>query len=107
MGRDTNILAGLMWGCAGAIAATANVVPQLVVEIYERFRSNDIAAAQRAQEQLALLRQTFALGTFPVVIKEAANLIGLEAGPARGPVGPLSEAARAKLIQVLKELQVF
>lgn len=35
-GRDTLILVGLLYGCAGAIAATANVVPRLVVDIYER-----------------------------------------------------------------------
>ncbi|MBC7237230.1 MAG: dihydrodipicolinate synthase family protein, partial [Chloroflexi bacterium] len=34
MGRDTLIYAGLCCGCVGAVAATANVVPELVVGIY-------------------------------------------------------------------------
>jgi 4-hydroxy-tetrahydrodipicolinate synthase len=107
MGRDTLILAGLLYGCAGAIAATANVVPRLVVEIYERFQAGDLAGAQQAQERLAPLRHAFTWGTFPVVVKEAANMIGLAAGPARGPVGPLSEDARDRLAQVLKGLGVL
>jgi len=105
MGRDSIILAGLISGCAGAVAATASVVPRLVVDIYERFRGGDITGAKQAQERLASLRHTFSLGTFPVVVKEAANMIGLAAGPARGPVGPLSEQARERLAQVLRELQ--
>ena len=107
MGRDTLILASLLYGCVGAIAATANVVPRLVVEIYERFQAGDLAGAQQAQERLAPLRHAFGWGTFPVVVKEAVNMIGLAAGPARGPVGPMSEEAREKLAQVLKGLGVL
>jgi 4-hydroxy-tetrahydrodipicolinate synthase len=107
MGRDTLILAGLLYGCAGAIAATANVVPRLVVEIYERFQAGDLAGAQQAQERLSPLRHAFGWGTFPVVVKEAANIIGLAAGPAGGPVGPMSEEARDRLAQVLRNLGVL
>ena len=107
MGRDTLILAGLFYGCAGAIAATANAVPRLVVEIYERFQAGDLAGAQQAQERLAPLRHAFTWGTFPVVVKEAANMIGLAAGPASGPVGPLSKDARDRLAQVLRDLGVL
>jgi 4-hydroxy-tetrahydrodipicolinate synthase len=104
MGRDTLILAGLLYGCQGAIAATANVAPSLVVEIYERYREGDLSAAKRAQERLAPLRQAFSLGTFPVVVKEAVDLIGLAGGPARGPVGPISGEARKELTRILKLL---
>jgi len=105
MGRDTLILAGLVTGCAGAVAATANVVPRLVVQIYDRFLSGDLEGARRAQERLAPLRQAFRLGTFPVVVKEAVDLIGLAAGPARRPVGRISQDARQELARVLRDLQ--
>jgi len=104
MGNDALILAGLLYGCAGAIAATANVVPRLVADIYDCFQAGDLAGARAAQERLAPLRQAFTLGTFPVVIKEALDLMGLAAGPARRPVGPISEPAREELRQVLREL---
>lgn len=106
MGRDTLILAGLLYGCAGAIAATANVVPRLVTEIYERYRAGDLAGATVAQERLTPLRRAFGWGTFPVVVKEAADLIGLAAGPARRPVGPMADEARAKLEDVLRDMGV-
>jgi 4-hydroxy-tetrahydrodipicolinate synthase len=107
MGRDTLILTGLLYGCAGAIAAMANVVPRLVVEIYERFQADDLTGAQQAQERLSPLRHAFSWGTFPVVIKEAANMIGLAAGPVRGPVGPMSKEARDRLAQVLRNLRLL
>ena len=36
-----------------------------------------------------------------MVVKEAMEMIGLPAGPARGPVGPMSSEARAQLREVL------
>lgn len=100
-GRDTLIFAGLVHGTKGAIAATANVVPALVVEIYEAFQSGEVERARRAQERLAPLRLAFGLGSFPVVVKEALELMGIPAGPCRGPVGSLSPEKRSELRQVL------
>ena len=104
LGRDTLIYAGLLHGARGSISATANVVPALVVEIYQAFIEGDLARALGAQNRLAPLRQAFSLGTFPVVVKEALDLIGISAGPARSPVGPISPENREKLIQVLQSL---
>lgn len=100
-GRDTLIYGALAYGAAGAIAATANVAPALVASIYDRFRAGDTQGSLRAQRDLAPLRMAFSLGSFPVVIKEALDMLGLEAGPARPPVGPLGEAERRQLRSVL------
>jgi 4-hydroxy-tetrahydrodipicolinate synthase len=107
MGRDTLIFSGLLHGAKGAIAATANVVPALVVKIYDLLQVGDLAGALEAQEDLAPLRGAFAWGTFPVVIKEALDLIGLEGGPSRAPVGPMSQPQRERLQNLLKELQLI
>ena len=104
MGRDTLIFGALMYGAKGAIAATGNVAPRLVVNIYECFKAGDLAGAKRAQEMLAPLRHAFSWGTFPVVIKEALDLIGIECGPARAPVGPLSADQRERLKNMLREM---
>jgi 4-hydroxy-tetrahydrodipicolinate synthase len=106
MGRDSLILAGLLYGARGAIAATANVVPALVVRIYNRFKAGDLDGAKQAQDALMPLRLAFSWGTFPVVVKEALNLMGLEAGPAHSPVGPMSQERRAQLLTVLRDLGI-
>jgi len=104
MGRDTLIYGGLCYGCAGSIAATANIKPALLVEIYEAFQAGDHKRALEAQYALAPLRIAFGMGTFPVVIKEALKMIGIDAGEAIAPVGTLSDENRAKLRQVLVEM---
>ncbi|MCR4424612.1 MAG: 4-hydroxy-tetrahydrodipicolinate synthase [Firmicutes bacterium] len=104
MGRDTLIYAALCHGAKGSITATANVAPRLVSTIYDAFMAGDRKTALDAQYKLAPLRLAFGLGTFPVVIKEALNMIGIEAGYARAPVGPMAEDKKAELRTVLTDM---
>jgi 4-hydroxy-tetrahydrodipicolinate synthase len=106
-GRDTLIYGLLAYGAKGAIAATANIVPQIVVKIYEEYQKGNLQAALKAQFQLAPLRMAFGLGSFPVVMKEGLNLLGIEVGSTLKPVEPLSEEARGKLKEVLKEMNIL
>lgn len=104
-GRDTMILSTLVYGGKGAIAATANVAPQLIVEIYNAFQAGDMQRALDAQYRLAPLRIAFEMGSFPVVIKDALELMGIAAGPCRGPVAGISPEKRARLAEIVKDLQ--
>ncbi len=104
-GRDTMIFATLVSGGKGSIAATANVAPRLTVEIYEAVVAGDLPRALAAQNRLAPLRLAFEMGTFPVVIKEALEIMGIHAGPARGPVGEISKENRAMLREIVKTMR--
>jgi len=104
MGRDTLIYAGLCYGCVGAVAATANVVPRLAVGIYDAFMRGDPALALELQRKLNPLRSAFSLGSFPVVVKDAMALVGQPAGPARAPITSITGKAREALIAVLRDL---
>jgi 4-hydroxy-tetrahydrodipicolinate synthase len=101
MGRDTLIHGALLYGAAGSIAASANVKPSLVAEIYDAFVAGDLKRSLAAQYALAPLRIGFALGTFPGVIKEAMNLIGMEVGRSRSPVGSLAPDKLKQLNDIL------
>jgi len=103
-GRDTLIYGTLCYGGKGAIAATANVAPKVVVEIYEAFQAGDWKRSLEAQYRLAPLRLAFDLGTFPVVIKEALNMIGIDAGVGISPVGEMKPEAKAELKEILKNM---
>ena len=103
-GRDTLIYGTLCYGGKGAIAATANVAPRVVVEIYEAFEAGDWKRSLEAQFRLAPLRLAFDLGTFPVVIKEALNLIGIDAGIGIPPVGGIAPKAKTELKEILKNM---
>ena len=106
-GRDTLILATLMYGGYGSIAASANVAPKLVASIYDYFVQGDYEKAKQAQRALAPLRIAFSLGTFPVVIKEALKIIGIDAGPARSPIKSLDKEKRNELEQILKQMNLM
>jgi 4-hydroxy-tetrahydrodipicolinate synthase len=107
MGRDTLIYGALTYGAAGAVAATANVAPKLIVEIYEAYREGDYDRAKECQLKLAPLRVAFGLGTFPVVVKEALNIMGLPGGRCRKPIQPLSEEKRAQLRDILVSMSLI
>ncbi|CAB3797266.1 4-hydroxy-tetrahydrodipicolinate synthase [Paraburkholderia caffeinilytica] len=100
-GTDSMILWTLIAGGDGAVAATTNAVPGVVTSIWKHFQAGDVAAARKAQESLRALRDAFALGTMPVVLKTAAEMLGMPAGPARSPAQPLDAQARARLEQAL------
>ncbi|GFZ66627.1 4-hydroxy-tetrahydrodipicolinate synthase [Pseudomonas amygdali pv. eriobotryae] len=100
-GTDSLIYRNLLAGGDGAIAATANAVPEVVMSIWNNFQSGNHEAARAAQEALRPLRDAFALGTMPVVLKTATQLLNVPVGPCRAPVQPLDAAALEKLQNLL------
>ncbi|WP_248930682.1 4-hydroxy-tetrahydrodipicolinate synthase [Paenibacillus hamazuiensis] len=103
-GRDVMILGSLVYGAVGCVASTANIVPALVVEIYDKYMKGDLQGALEAQFKLAPLRMAFNLASFPVVTKEAMNLIGVPVGASILPNTEASETNRNKLKAILKEM---
>src|SRR5207245_8686174 len=89
-GRDTLICPALLFGVRGAVPATANIAPALVVEIYEAFQRGDHAAAKAAQLRLNPLRLALSLATAPGGVKPALPRLGEGVGPSRSPEAPCS-----------------
>jgi 4-hydroxy-tetrahydrodipicolinate synthase len=100
-GRDTMILATLVYGGVGCVAATSNIAPSLVVEIYNKYIAGDIRGSLEAQYKLAPLRIAFELGSFPVVMKDALNLMGVHVGDPIKPIDHCTETNMAKLKEIL------
>lgn len=107
MGRDTLILAALHYGAAGAITSCGNVAPRIAVDIYEHFKAGRYQEALEAQFKLSALRIATNMGTFPVVVKEALNMLGFDVGDCAAPILPLSEEQRGRVRTVLKEIGVL
>jgi 4-hydroxy-tetrahydrodipicolinate synthase len=102
-GRDTLIYPSLIFGARGAVPATCNIAPAIVVEIYEAFQRGDQAAAKAAQWRLNPVRLSLTLGTAPGGVKAALEMLGLSIGPCRSPVGPLPADKRQKMKAALAE----
>jgi 4-hydroxy-tetrahydrodipicolinate synthase len=101
MGRDTLICASLIFGGKGAVPASCNIAPEYCVAIYEAFMRGDQAAAKAAQAKLSPVRISLTLGTAPGTVKAAMNMLGMQVGPSRSPIGPLSPEKQQKLREVL------
>ncbi len=103
-GRDILILGTLAYGGAGTVASTANVVPKLVVEIYDKFMGGDLPGALEAQYQLAPMRMAYGLGSFPVVTKDYMRLLGFDVGESIRPNTRSNPDNMATLKRLLAEL---
>jgi 4-hydroxy-tetrahydrodipicolinate synthase len=90
MGRDTLIYSALILGAKGAVPATGNIAPRIVVDIYESFMRGDLAASLAAQRKLHPVRMALTLGTAPGGVKAALDVLGMSIGPSRSPVAPLT-----------------
>lgn len=103
-GKDTMILGSLAYGAVGAIASTANIVPELVVEIYDKYMAGDIEGACEAQFKLTPFRNTFDKVSFPAGTKDACNLIGLDVGNSIKPNTTASQEVLDEMREILTEL---
>lgn len=102
MGRDTLIFPALVMGAKGAVPATGNVAPALLVEIYEKFVRGDLEGAKAAQLRLNPLRLALTLCTAPGAVKAALEMLGLSIGPCRAPVSGLAAEKRDKMRAALE-----
>ncbi|RPH99292.1 MAG: 4-hydroxy-tetrahydrodipicolinate synthase [Zetaproteobacteria bacterium] len=104
MGRDTLIFGALLYGCAGAVAATANVAPALAVEIHDAAIAGDFARARQLQAKLAPVRRLFTVGSHPLGLKEAMVQLGIiECGRCRRRTLEITPAQKSEVTAILRE----
>jgi 4-hydroxy-tetrahydrodipicolinate synthase len=101
-GTDSLILKTLQEGGVGAIAATANMIPEIVVDIYNNWFQGNVDKAEEAQQKLQPLRDTFQYGTLPAALKKAVELSGLPVGPPKFPVQPISGMELAHIRKIVE-----
>ncbi|HXZ43320.1 MAG TPA: 4-hydroxy-tetrahydrodipicolinate synthase [archaeon] len=105
MGRDTLIYAALLYGCVGAVAATANVAPGVAVGIYTAVQAGDLVKARELQAKLSPVRKLFAVGSHPAGLKEAMIQLGmLGCGRCRRPTLDLTPAQKDEVRKILREV---
>jgi len=97
-GDDAMTLPILAIGGAGVISVAANIVPGLMVEMYESFSAGDLAHAQDLHYILSPLMRAMFIDTNPIPVKKAVELLGMAAGPVRLPLDEL-DAARTEILK--------
>jgi 4-hydroxy-tetrahydrodipicolinate synthase len=103
-GIDMYIFAALASGARGSISSTAGVVPEFAVKIYDSVVRKDFATANKVQNELYPLRKAYSMASFPAVVKESLNMMGMNVGAPRKPIMPLSEEKRTELKGILQNM---
>jgi len=97
-GHDQMALAGLVMGAEGVIGANYNYLPELYVEMYEAFQKGDLQHSQHLQCLASQILWAVKKFGNRRAYRAALKLRGLDIGPCRPPVIPLSA-------QEMKELE--
>lgn len=101
-GKDTLLYASLCHGAVGGICTSANFMPELIVDVYNKYVAGDLGGSLEAQFLLNPVRLAMDEASFPVATKDMAVMRGLDAGdPYRPslptPRGPVLEKMRREM----------
>ena len=96
-GNDDETAAICLLGGRGVISVAANVVPAQMHRLTELCLTGDFPAAGRLQLELKDLCDALFCDVNPIPVKEALNLMGMEAGPVRLPLCEMSDANKERL----------
>ena len=90
-------------GGSGIISVAGNIIPKDVQALVKAFQSGDAAKAMEWHHKLfPLCRDMLGLSTNPIPVKAAMGLVGMDCGPLRLPMTPLSESELESLKTTLK-----
>jgi 4-hydroxy-tetrahydrodipicolinate synthase len=92
IGPDGLILPGIMTGVDACVSGNANVVPELVVALYNAATKGEPAQARHLQRQLNKVREILKDGTDLSRFKGILTQRGLPAGSVRAPLRNVSDA---------------
>jgi 4-hydroxy-tetrahydrodipicolinate synthase len=85
IGWDENVLGAFAGGAAGAILGSANVIPQIWLEIYNHIQNGDLKAAQEAQMKVQKIARIL-IATGAIGAKECLNMMNVPVGITRKPI---------------------
>jgi 4-hydroxy-tetrahydrodipicolinate synthase len=134
---DMTIICGLghlmfpfeaVYGCAGFFTEVANFAPQIVRDIYQAFKENDLSTLSKLTDKISPYFQLVskiatrrtniptilspylyprALAVSQSMIKSAMSLIGLPGGPVREPVENITPEEKDELKAVLTTIGIL
>ncbi|MEM6414524.1 MAG: 4-hydroxy-tetrahydrodipicolinate synthase [Pseudomonadota bacterium] len=105
-GEDMTAVGFNAMGGTGCIGVTANVAPELCVEMQHASLSGDYEKALSLQDRLAPLHDVLFVETSPSPVKYAMSVLGLCESDVRLPLVQPSAALRSKIEAVLSDLSL-
>ncbi len=106
-GCDEFMLAGVMFGCPGAVGSTYNFAASHYRAMVDSFESGDVAAARTGQYEAVRMIRTLQKYSFLPAAKSVMSFLGIDCGPVRAPLNNLSPAQKSLLRAELQQLPAF
>ena len=101
-GNDDQVVPLMSMGGIGVISVVANIAPQAVHDMCDRFLKGDVAGAARLQKDTLALCENLFSEVNPIPVKKACNLMGMNVGPLRMPLTEMEEANAKKLEDAMR-----
>lgn len=105
-GCDEMALSGLLSGADGIIGSFYNIVPDLFINIYNAFKTGDIALAQKLQRHaVKIIMYCLDTPSFYAAMKSVLRDMGIQGGYCRRPFENLDKEAEVLFLEGFKELK--
>jgi len=99
-GKDTLLYASLCHGAVGGVCTSANFMPEMITDVYNKYIEGDLKGALEAQFKLNPVRLSMDKASFPVASKDMANLRGNKIGE---PYKPNLKTPEGPVLDKIKE----
>ncbi|MDD5728842.1 MAG: dihydrodipicolinate synthase family protein [Victivallales bacterium] len=104
-GSDRLFAESFAAGAPAGVSVTANIHPELTVELFKRFQCGDIAGVEKLQRRnLELVKIIIRHGCFPVELKAAAAGLGLCRAAATSPFPVLPKDKTEQIVKDIKSI---
>ena len=101
-GNDDQIVPILSLGGVGVISVLSNVMPKETHDICQLYFDGKTQESMELQLKLLDLMNALFIDVNPIPVKEAMNLMGMNAGPCRLPLYEMSDGDREKLKKAMQ-----
>lgn len=106
-GNDDQIVPVLSLGGKGVISVLSNVVPRQTHDICARWFAGDVNGSRDLHLEYLELANSLFTDVNPIPVKHAMNRMGLNVGSCRLPLCDMSDAAAARLDDVLRRYHLI
>lgn len=102
-GNDDQIVPIMALGGKGVISVLSNVLPKETHEIAQLCLDNNCAEAAKLAAKYLHLANSLFIDVNPIPVKEALNMMGVDAGPCRLPLYEMEDAKKDALASALRD----
>ena len=102
-GNDDQTIPMMSLGGIGVISVLSNIAPRLMHDMCEAYFKGDIDLARELQVKHTGLINALFSDVNPIPVKEAMNILGMDVGPCRLPLYPMTDSLKENLKSKLIE----